>query len=71
MKQVGAINIAQDKKSCIVFGMPKEAFEVKDDLPFELQFGSEGKRHRHRVKLVWMQRLKTEGYRFGFQFNVV
>ena len=27
MKDAGAINIAQDEKSCVVFGMPKEAIE--------------------------------------------
>lgn len=27
MKQAGAITIAQDEKSCVVFGMPKEAIE--------------------------------------------
>ncbi len=27
MKQVGAITVAQDEKSCVVFGMPKEAIE--------------------------------------------
>lgn len=27
MKRAGAINIAQDEKSCVVFGMPKEAIE--------------------------------------------
>jgi two-component system chemotaxis response regulator CheB len=28
MKQAGAITIAQDEASCIVFGMPKEAFKL-------------------------------------------
>lgn len=28
MKQQGAINIAQDEKSCVVWGMPKVAYEV-------------------------------------------
>ncbi|MCH7958746.1 MAG: chemotaxis response regulator protein-glutamate methylesterase [Candidatus Hydrogenedentes bacterium] len=28
MKDEGAFNIAQDEKSCIVYGMPKEAFEI-------------------------------------------
>ncbi len=28
MKQAGALNIAQDEKSCVVFGMPKEAIEM-------------------------------------------
>nr|MBF0222154.1 chemotaxis response regulator protein-glutamate methylesterase [Desulfobulbaceae bacterium] len=28
MKEAGAINIAQDEKSCVVFGMPKEAIEL-------------------------------------------
>jgi two-component system chemotaxis response regulator CheB len=28
MKKVGAFNIAQDEKSCIVFGMPKEAIKL-------------------------------------------
>jgi two-component system chemotaxis response regulator CheB len=28
MKKAGAINIAQDEKSCVVFGMPKEAISV-------------------------------------------
>lgn len=27
MKNAGAVNIAQDKKSCVVYGMPKEAVE--------------------------------------------
>ena len=25
MKKAGAVNIAQDERSCVVFGMPKEA----------------------------------------------
>lgn len=29
MKQQGAFNIAQDKATCVVFGMPKEAIELK------------------------------------------
>jgi len=29
MKQQGAFNIAQDEKTCVVFGMPKEAIELK------------------------------------------
>ncbi len=28
MKKAGAINIAQDEKSCVVFGMPKEAIKI-------------------------------------------
>ncbi|HOP62619.1 MAG TPA: chemotaxis protein CheB, partial [Spirochaetota bacterium] len=28
MKQTGAFNIAQDEKSCIVFGMPNEAIKL-------------------------------------------
>jgi two-component system chemotaxis response regulator CheB len=28
MKEAGAINIAQDEKSCVVFGMPKEAIAL-------------------------------------------
>lgn len=28
MKQAGAMNIAQDEKSCVVFGMPKEAIKL-------------------------------------------
>lgn len=28
MKKAGAVNIAQDEKSCVVFGMPKEAIAV-------------------------------------------
>nr|NJM00934.1 chemotaxis response regulator protein-glutamate methylesterase [Desulfobacula sp.] len=28
MKQAGAVNIAQDEKSCVVFGMPKEAIAL-------------------------------------------
>ena len=28
MKQAGSINIAQDEKSCIVFGMPNEAIKA-------------------------------------------
>jgi len=28
MKKAGAINIAQDEKSCVVFGMPKEAINI-------------------------------------------
>ena len=28
MKEMGAINIAQDEETCIVFGMPKEAIEL-------------------------------------------
>ena len=29
MKEAGAINIAQDEKSCVVFGMPNEAIKLK------------------------------------------
>jgi two-component system chemotaxis response regulator CheB len=28
MKKAGARNIAQDEKSCVVFGMPKEAIKA-------------------------------------------
>jgi len=28
MKKAGAINIAQDERSCVVFGMPKEAINI-------------------------------------------
>lgn len=28
MKQAGAITVAQDEKSCVVFGMPKEAIKL-------------------------------------------
>jgi two-component system chemotaxis response regulator CheB len=28
MKQNGAINIAQDEKTCVVFGMPNEAIKL-------------------------------------------
>jgi two-component system chemotaxis response regulator CheB len=28
MKEAGASNIAQDEKSCVVFGMPKEAIKL-------------------------------------------
>ncbi|MBU1342903.1 MAG: chemotaxis response regulator protein-glutamate methylesterase [Proteobacteria bacterium] len=28
MKKAGAVNIAQDEKSCVVFGMPKEAINI-------------------------------------------
>ena len=28
MKKAGAVNIAQDEKSCVVFGMPKEAISI-------------------------------------------
>jgi len=28
MKETGALNIAQDEKSCVVFGMPKEAIKT-------------------------------------------
>ncbi len=28
MKKAGAINIAQDEKSCVVFGMPREAIDI-------------------------------------------
>ena len=28
MKQNGAVNIAQDEKSCVVFGMPNEAIKI-------------------------------------------
>jgi two-component system, chemotaxis family, protein-glutamate methylesterase/glutaminase len=36
LKEAGAINIAQDEQSCVVFGMPKEAIRlggVHDVLP--------------------------------------
>ena len=38
MKEAGATNIAQDERSCVVFGMPKEAIKqggVDDILPLE------------------------------------
>jgi two-component system chemotaxis response regulator CheB len=28
MKQAGAVTIAQDEESCVVFGMPKKAIEL-------------------------------------------
>jgi two-component system chemotaxis response regulator CheB len=28
MKECGAVNLAQDEKTCVVFGMPKEAIKV-------------------------------------------
>jgi len=28
MKEAGAITIAQDEKSCVIFGMPKEAIKM-------------------------------------------
>ena len=28
MKEAGAITVAQDEKSCVVFGMPKEAIKL-------------------------------------------
>jgi two-component system chemotaxis response regulator CheB len=28
MKQEGALTIAQDEESCVVFGMPKKAIEI-------------------------------------------
>jgi len=28
MKEAGAINIAQDEKTCVVFGMPNEAIKA-------------------------------------------
>jgi two-component system chemotaxis response regulator CheB len=28
MKQAGAVTIAQDEASCVVFGMPKEAIKL-------------------------------------------
>ena len=28
MKEAGAVTIAQDEESCVVFGMPKEAIEL-------------------------------------------
>jgi two-component system chemotaxis response regulator CheB len=28
MKEAGAYNIAQDEKSCVVFGMPNEAIKI-------------------------------------------
>ena len=43
MKQAGAYNIAQDEKSCVVFGMPKEAIKhgaVDDILPLDVIAGA-------------------------------
>jgi two-component system chemotaxis response regulator CheB len=28
MKQAGAVNVAQDEESCVVFGMPAEAIKM-------------------------------------------
>jgi two-component system chemotaxis response regulator CheB len=28
MKQAGAVNLAQDEESCVVFGMPAEAIKL-------------------------------------------
>ncbi|MCP3875415.1 MAG: chemotaxis response regulator protein-glutamate methylesterase, partial [Desulfobacteraceae bacterium] len=28
MKKAGSINISQDEKSCVVYGMPKEAVNI-------------------------------------------
>jgi two-component system chemotaxis response regulator CheB len=38
MKEAGALTIAQDEKSCVVFGMPKEAIKlnaVEKTLPLD------------------------------------
>ena len=43
-------------------------FEVREELPFEMQFELKSKLHRYRAHLVWMKRLPQGGYRFGFMF---
>jgi hypothetical protein len=43
-------------------------FELKEDLPFEMQFRHNGKMHRHRAHLIWVKRLPEGGYRFGLKF---
>ncbi len=43
-------------------------FELKEDLPFEMQFEHKGALHRHRARLVWVKRLPEGGYRFGLEF---
>lgn len=43
-------------------------FEVREELPFEMQFELKKKLYRYRGHLVWMKRLPTGGYRFGFMF---
>ncbi len=43
-------------------------FDVREELPFEMQFDLKNKLHRYRAHLVWMKRLSDGGYRFGFMF---
>ncbi|MFC1591118.1 PilZ domain-containing protein [Thermodesulfobacteriota bacterium] len=42
--------------------------QLKDDLPFEMQFDVKGQKKRRRAYLVWLKRLPSGGYHFGFKF---
>ncbi len=44
------------------------SFEMKEDLPFELQFYLKDKFFNQRVNLVWLEKKQEGGYRCGFRF---
>ncbi len=43
-------------------------FEIKHDLPFEMQYEFGGEKRRQRAHLVWIKRLTDGGYRLGLKF---
>ncbi len=44
------------------------SFEMRTELPFEMQFEREGTMERHRAHLMWVRRLPKGGFRFGLKF---
>ena len=51
MKQAGAVTIAQDEATCIVFGMPKEAIKrCAVDKVLPLQASSRGDTHPYKIR---------------------
>ena len=41
---------------------------LSEDLPFEMQFEQDGRMQQRRAYLIWLRRLETGGYHFGFKF---
>lgn len=42
--------------------------KLADNLPFEFQFYRNSKLHQYRAQLVWLKKLPTGEYHFGFKF---
>jgi hypothetical protein len=42
--------------------------KLSDNLPFEFQFYRDNTLHQYRAQLVWLKKLPTGEYHFGFKF---